>query len=411
MIGVAGLGALVTTGSWFKRQADLRQQAEVQAITAEIVGLKNQATQYHERMANLRWNAAKVRAVADAEGAEPLKSWLRERSRKFDEFVDRIDQGGAEATFTRVAGEIDDLCRAGKVVDARKETLQLVAPKFPSAADFRELQQEFYIQPLAQFSRANPAYYRAFQTYETEAAKNDVAALRTQLATSNMDAITPQSLVMLELLSAVAAPDDPLLADLSSAASAADYFDNPDVATRRNWREATQAMRRSDWPTAFARMQSISLTTVRTRQPFRAAYGRAMLKNRPDDSAAAYPFMQEAAAAGDAEARSWVAQEDLAKGRFTDALRWLEASVAAGDVTAVPQLVKVYAMDRQAVPRDLVREAGFLQRIVISAGRTSTELDAVGAAVRGGRRRAAFSRKGVRVLSSGGQSITCCRMA
>src|SRR5687768_16985416 len=70
LIGIAGVGAVVTTGSWFKRQSDLRQGAEVQAIQAEVTGLKSQATQYQERIANLRWNAEKMRAAADAQGAE-----------------------------------------------------------------------------------------------------------------------------------------------------------------------------------------------------------------------------------------------------------------------------------------------------------------------------------------------------
>ncbi|HTO03913.1 MAG TPA: hypothetical protein VL069_09440, partial [Opitutus sp.] len=118
--------------------------------------------------------------------------------------------------------------------------------------------------------------------------------------------------------------------------------------------------------TAFARMQAINLTTVRTRQLYRAAYGRAILKNRPDQTAAAYPYMQEAAAGGDAEARSWMAQEEIARGRFAVAIPWLEASVVAGEMAAVPQLLKLYAMDRNAAPRDVAREAGMLERIVVA---------------------------------------------
>ena len=368
LIGIAGLGAVVTTGSWFKRQADIREQAEVQAIHAEVAGLKNQATQYLERIANLRWNASKMRAEADSAATEPLKSWMRERANRFEALVAQIERSGEEAKFVTITAEIEDLCRRGRIDEARRRTMQLEPPTFPSPTEFRQLQEEVYAKPLANFSRQNPAYYHALQKTEPDVAKNDIEILRSQLAGLDLDSITPQALVMFELLSAVAQADDPVLADWSAVASAADYFENPDAPTLRRWREAKQAMRLDDWPTAFARMQAITHSKVRTRQPFRAAYGRTILKNRPDEKSSdeAYPFMLEAAAAGDAEARRWIAEEDSAHGRHAEALRWLEAGVAAGDLTAVPQLLKLYALDNAELPRDLASEAGMLQRITVA---------------------------------------------
>ncbi len=366
LIGVVGLGAVVTTGSWFKRQTDARQQAEAHAIQAEVAGLKKQVDQYRERFENLRWNAAKMRAYADTTAAEPLKTWARERAGKFEALVAQIDQTAVDATFTAQAAEIENLCKQGKAADARDRLLRLRPAKFPSPTEFRELQAEVYLKPLANFSRQNPAYYRALQTFEPEAAKEDIASLRTQLAAADMETITPQSLVMFELLSAVAAPNDPVLADWSAVTSAADYFENPDATTLKRWREAKKALRVEDWQTAIARMQSITLSTVRTRQPFRAAYGRTILKNTPDQTGAAYPLMLEAAAAGDADARSWVAQEDIGRGRYGEALRWLEASVSDGEVAAIPQLLKLYSMNADSAPRDLAREAGMLHRITIA---------------------------------------------
>lgn len=366
LIGVAGLGALVTTGSWFKRQSDVRQRAEVQAIQAEVSGLRKQATQYLERIENLRWNSAKIRAAAESTVDEPLKTWMRERAKKFEALVERIEQQTDAAKFDRAAEEIESQFRRGNIDAAREATLRLRPPSFPAPTEFRELQEEFYLKPLANYSRQNPAYYSALQMHEPDAAQQDIAFLRGQLASADLDAITPQSLVMFELLSAVTPPNDPVLADWSVMATAADYFENPDAATLKRWREAKQAMRLEDWPTAFARMQAINLTTVRTRQPYRAAYGRTILKNRPDQTAAAFPYMQEAAATGDTQARSWVAQEEVAHGRYAEAIPWLEASVAAGETAAVPQLLKLYAMDRKAVPRDLAREAGTLERIVVA---------------------------------------------
>jgi TPR repeat protein len=174
-------------------------------------------------------------------------------------------------------------------------------------------------------------------------------------------------MIKLALFSAVAPADDPVLAGWSAMTSAGDYFENPDEATLAHWRRARQAVRVHDWSTAVDQMQAIRRTTVRTRQPFRAAFGWARLSNRPDQPAAAYPFLQEAAAAGDRRARAWVAQEDERQGRYPQALRWAEAAMADGEKDWIPRLLELYAMDAATVPRDAAREADALQRIVTTA--------------------------------------------
>ena len=366
LVGVIGLGAVATTGSWFKRQADARQQAEVHAIQAEVAGLKKQTAQYQERMVNLRWNAAKMRARADATGTEPLKSWARERAKIFEDMVALIDRSKAELAFTKEVGDVEELCRLGRADEARVALHGLEPPLFPSPTAFRALQTDAYLKPLAEFSRQNPAYFRAFKANEPEAAQEEIAELRTQLAAADAETVTPQSLLMFELLSAVAPANDPVVADWSAVASAADYFDEPDGATLQHWRAAKKALRFQDWPTAVAEMQSITRSTVRTRQPFRAAYGRAILKNQPDNGAEAYPYMLEAAAAGDVEARAWVASEDVAQGRYREGLRWLEARLEDGETAAIPELLRLYSLDPDTLPRDLEREAGYLQRITVA---------------------------------------------
>ncbi|MEO6003646.1 MAG: hypothetical protein ABIZ04_05880 [Opitutus sp.] len=363
LIGVVGLGAVVTAGSWFKREASSAQRAEAQAIQAEVKGLSDQVAQYQERFENLKWNAAKMRAAADATPAEPLRSWARERATKFNTFVSQIEQSAAADAFIRGSRETEALCRLGKISDARERLRNLRPPRFPSASEFRELQREAYLKPLAEFSRQNPAYYRALQANEPDTAREDAAALRAQLAAADLDVVTPQSLLMFELLSAVIPADDPLVADWAAIASAPDHFENPDRATVKRWREAKKAMRLEDWPTAVAAMQSITVSKIRTRQPFRAAYGRAILKNSPDQTAEAYPLMLEAATSGDPQARRWVAQEDVGAGRLSEALRWLEASVTDGDRSAVPEILKLYAKERDVLPRDIAHEAGVLIRI------------------------------------------------
>lgn len=366
LIGVIGLGAVVTTGTLVKRRADARQQVEIQAIRAEVKSLRADLEQYRERFGSLRWNAGKIRAGADGSAAEAVKSWARERSRHFDALVARIDRSADEAAFARSSGEIEAACARGDVAGARDRLLSLPQVNFPSAAKFRELQSEYYLKPLAEISRQNPAYYRAFLQQEPDAARDDIARLKQELADAAMDAVTPQSIMKLELYSAVAPKDDPLVEDFASLVSAADYFDNPDAATLASWRRTQRAVRAEDWPTATAEMQSILRSTVRTRQPYRAAYGRAILRNKPDDTAAAYPFMEEAAGAGDAMARAWVVQEDLAQGRTAQALRWLEVAATAGEKTSVPKLLELYALPRATLPRDDSREAGVLQRIVVA---------------------------------------------
>lgn len=363
LIGVVGLGALVTAGGWMKKQTDARHRAEAQAIQQELSGMEAEAVQYRERFKNLQWNAAKMRGAAENAQTEPLKSWLRERARCFDGLVARIDRSAQEKTFDALSVEIRSLCAKGEIAAARERLLLLPAITFPSPAGFLRLQQTMFWTPLAELSRQRPAYYGAFRQWEPEAAKADVAALRDELAKAADAPITPQLMMKFELLSAAAPPDDPVVADWATVASAADYFVEPDAATIKRWRAAQKSVRAEDWPGAVAQMQAIDRTTVRTRQPFRAAYGKAILRNRPEDAATAYPFLQEAAAAGDDAARAWVAQEDFAKGRYAEAVRWMEEAVKDGDQSVVPQLVSLYAKDRESVPRDRAREAGTLQRI------------------------------------------------
>ena len=305
-------------------------------------------------------------ASAELTRAEPLKTWARERATKFATLVEKIDQTENEQRFVRGAAEIEGLCAAGRIDEARQHLRALQPPTFPAPDAFKTLQSTWYRKPLAAFSRQNPIYYRALQANEPEAAKEEVAALRAELEREDINHATPQSLMMVELLSAVTPSSDALMADWTAMASATDYFDQPDGATLKQWREAKRALKLEDWQTVVARMQAIARTTVRTRQPFRAALGRAMIKHRPEQTAEAYPFFEEAAKSGDAAARTWIVQQDFAKSRYGVALGWLEAMVAEGDAAAIPQLLKVYSMSPEVVPRDASRQAASLERIVIA---------------------------------------------
>lgn len=364
LVGMVGVGAAVTTGTLVKRRADARQGAEIQAIRMEVNASKSELAVYRSRMVSLQAEAEQMRAAAESSRVEPAKSWTRARARCFDAFVERVNRRADEAAFDEQSKAIEAACARGDVPAARGGLLQLTAVSFPSTAKFAALKAEAYLQPLAEFSRQTPDYYRAFQQHEPEAAREDFAALRKELAGAEIEATTPQLMLKMELFSTVAPKDDPLLEDIAALASAADFFENPDPATLAAWRRAQRAIRIAEWPTAAAEMQSILRTTVRTRQPFRAAYGRAILQNKPDDPDAAYPYLEEAAGAGDAAARAWVVQQDLAQGRTAQALRWLEVGALAGDKDNTAKLLELYARPRTAVPRDPTRETGVLLRLV-----------------------------------------------
>lgn len=363
LIGVIGLGAAVSTGVVVKHRADARQLAEVRAIRAELTDLRSDAADYELRLRSLHETSARLHALADRAADEPERVWAAERARRFDDLVARLEQNDARRQFAALAAQVERDCASGEVAAARDALLQLPPVAFPGPDRFEAMRAQTYLAPLAQFSRQNPDYYRAFKKYEPEAARADMAALRTELTVAPVDTVTPQAMMRFELFAAVAPPDDPLVADWATLSTAPDYFENPTPAAIGAWLRARRAMRAQDWGHAAAEMQSILRLTVRTRQPFRAAYARAILRSNPDDPAA-YPFIVEAAASGDAAARAWVAQDAIAKGRYAEALRWLEAGVAAGDPTAADPLVKLYAMDPQAVPRDPARELGALRKIV-----------------------------------------------
>lgn len=360
VIGVIAVVALL--GAVFKGGSDKAREAEVAAVRTEVAAKAEAADDYRAHLQNLRWRAGKIRAWADAQTGESVKSWARERARLYDGLVARFERGAAERDFAALTGKIGRLCAAGKPAEARALAAQLPVLAFPKPAEFAQAQRDAYLTPLAEASHRTPEVYRAFQQQEPEAAQEDIAALREKLAATDAEAVTPQQMFEVELLGAVAPPDDPVVADWSALAKATDYFENPDGAVLAHWRKAQQAIRLQEWPTAVVQMQSILRMTVRTRHPFRAAYGWALLKNNPGKTAEAYPFLEEAAATGDKQARAWLASEDLAQGRDAQALRRLEAAVMDGEAEAVPEVLKLY--ERREVPRDPARETGVLQRIV-----------------------------------------------
>lgn len=366
LIGAIGLGAAVGGGGWFKHRVDARSHAELQAIRTELAGLTAGAEGYYTRIRSLRAEAAQLRSAAGRVTDERSAAWARERSRYFETLMARLDQTSEEQKYAEMKTAILAACDRRDLKNARELLLKIPELRFPSAARFRELESELYLKPLVQFSRQNPAHYRELGRHEPAAAREDVAALRQEIVASDLETLTPQSMLKLELYSAVAPPGDPLAEDWASLASAPEYFDQPDAATLGAWRRAQRAIRLEEWGTAAAQMQSILRTTVRTRLPFRAAYARTLLRNRPEDKAAAYPFMLEAATAGDAEARAWVVEEDLRQGNAAQALRWLEAGVLAGDAAAIAPLLRLYSEPKDKVPRDVAREAGVLQRILVA---------------------------------------------
>lgn len=363
LIGVIGLGAVVTTGLWTKKRDDERVVVEAQAVVAELSTIDVQVAIFRQRLENLKWHAAKLGADAQAATTEPLKTWSRHRAMRFAALVGEIERAADEPAARRFKAEIERLCAEGHVTIARVRLSQMPTVAFPEAEEFRALQQKHYYGPLARFSRQNPGYYRVFHEHEPEAAKTDEAELRRELEALGVGEVTPQTMLGFELLGAVADADDPLVADWTAVTTAEDFFEQPDEATLGRWRRAQRAVRAGEWQEAVAQMQAILKSTVRTRQPFRAAYARAILRNTPEDTAAAYPFMEEAARAGDKRARKWVSEENAARGRFAAALPWLEARARDGEVEAVGALLSIYEMPRETVKRDAEQEFGMLERI------------------------------------------------
>jgi len=364
VIGVVVVSAFLAVGGWLQRRDATRDDAAVAVVRSAVAERQARADDYRARFQALQWRADKIRAWAEAQASEPVRSWARGRARLFDALVNRCDRRDDMAALAAAARDIERRCAEGDLAAAQARASALPAIDFPVPADFLQRQRETYLEPLARLSRQNPECYRMFQQQEPEAAREDIARLRQELDQAEADAVTPQLMVKVDLLGAVAPANDPVLAEWTALAAAGDFFDHPDGETLAHWRRARRALRREEWQTAVAEMQSILRLTVRTRQPFRAAYGRALLRNRPDQPDAAYPFFQEAAAAGDAEARAWMAEQDLAQGRLAQALRWLEAGVMAGDPAATAPVLDIYMRDD--VPRDAVREAGVLHKILLT---------------------------------------------
>jgi TPR repeat protein len=363
-IGIGALAlAVLTAGGMWLRGHYRHNTAELTDVQQQIAAKADALEVYRDRIAALRWNSTQMRAWAESQSAEPLRTWARERAHRFEAFVARLDQENQARDFEVARKDIEARSAQGDLAGAKAELAQLPMMMFPGPTDLARLRHDLYEAPLAQFSRQNPDYYRAFRQHEPDAAKADEAQLRAEITRGGSDAVTPQLMLKVDLLAAVNGPDDPVVAEWAALASAMDYFDNPDPATIEHWRRAQKALKTQDWQSATSEMQSIVVSKVRTRQMFRAAFGRVLLKSRPDDPTAAYPFLAEAAATGDKQARAWVAQEDYKQRRFAAAKHWAESAVADGDNTTLPLLLKIYDQHADETPHDPEREATLLERV------------------------------------------------
>lgn len=361
-IGVVALAVLVLGGIWGYRE--LRRNSVVaRAVQAQLALREDAASYYRERYAAMAAKAAQYRAAAEAQAAEPGRAWLRERARRYEAFAAQFNQDRALQGFSAKRKEIEQLLTQGEVELARQRTAELPLLAFPGPSEIERAKHEQYDAPLAEFSRRDPGLYRLLRQNEPEIARQDEAALRAEIMSAGVAGVTPQLILKVDLLAAVTPADDPVVAEWSALASAIDYFENPDAATISAWRRTQAAQRAQDWATATAEMQAIVNAKIRTRQPFRAAFGRALLKRNPDDIAAAYPYLAEAAAAGDRQARTWVAQADLKQKRYGSAQRWLEAAVADADPDAEPLLLETYERVPATGADETGRRIGLIERV------------------------------------------------
>ncbi|HVU36257.1 MAG TPA: hypothetical protein VHE61_22665 [Opitutaceae bacterium] len=360
--GALALGVLVASTLLLHRRhaRDLRELDQIQAV---LTVRTDAADAYQQRMRALQWQSRQMQQLADAQTAEPLHTWARERARRFAAFVDQLEHEHEAHVFEQTAHAIKELMAKGELTAARARLKDLPIISFPPQAAFERMRHDVFDAPLAEFSRQNPDYYRAFHQMEPAAAREDEAALRREIAAAGEENVTPQLMLKVDLLTAVAPADDPVVAQWSSLASALDYLADPDGATLARWRRAQWAIKLKDWPTAAAEMQSILKSKVRTRQPFRAALGWVLEKRNPDNPEQAYPYLAEAAAAGDKPARDWVAREDYQQGRYASARRWLESAVADGQADAVPLLLQVYEKQPESGANALDHRIGVVERV------------------------------------------------
>jgi len=364
VIGVVVIGAILSTGTWLKRQWEGASETETRETRAALVERAADVEHYEGRIQLLRWRAERMQAWAQGQTGEPVRTWARERARLFEQMAASFDRDAAAREVRGAVRQIEQLLAAGKVEQAAARLAQLPEVKFPSDAEFRAYQEMHYVKPLAALSRQNPSYYRALLEQEPEIAGKDLEDLRQELEAEPAGVLTPGQLLKVELLGAVVPPEDPLLAEWSAVSNAADFFENPDATVLGHWRRAQRAMRLHDGPAVMTELGAIAKTTVRTRQPFRAAYGWALIKNRPEAAEEAYALLQEAALGGDAAARNWVAEQDLQAGRPGQALRWYEAAVMEGATDAIGPVLALYARSADEVPRDPKRQMDVLQRVV-----------------------------------------------
>jgi hypothetical protein len=244
-VAVVALGVLAAAGLWTKTRVR-SDDRPLRELKAELAVREDAASYYREKFAGLAALVEQYRSASEGLRDETIRNWSRERSRRFDLLLARFDHEKEARLAEAMAKEVARLLAQGSMDAARARLREIPSVTFPSVSEFERLRAELYETPLAEFSRQNPALYRAFRQFEPVAARRDELALRSEIAAANTENVTPQTMLKVELLTSVAAPDDPVVAEWSAMTSAIDYFEDPDGPTLAHRRRAQQALRAND---------------------------------------------------------------------------------------------------------------------------------------------------------------------
>jgi len=377
-LGVAAVAAAALTLAlaWHHR-GDRAHEAERADVRARIALSADAADVYRDRIAAMQAEADRLHRLIVTAESEPARTWARERARRFDAFVAALNHEADAVAAQQARTQAIEAAAHGDFAAAKADLARAPPPLFPALSAFALLRQQLYERPLAAFSRQSPELYRAFHEAQPALARDDEQSLRAELNAASASRVTPQTMLKADLLAAVAAADDPQVAEWGARADAIDYFENPDQPTLAAWARAQAALRRGEAKAAATEMLAIAKSTVRTRPAFRAALGRALVQSRPDDPAA-YPLLAEAAQGGDAQARAWVAAEDVRQHRYAQAQRWLETAASDGDTAATTALVDLYAQHEAELDPDLAQRAASLERATLAEDAPAVALLALG---------------------------------
>ena len=398
---VAAVATFAVAGGfwWFRsEQAKMDNAREVARLREAAPEAVDQAREQLRSLAPLREAAASLKAEAEHAGQDPAvpapeRAWRAERSRLFEAFLARIEQGAGGVDPDQAAKAIEESLQQGDNASAAETLASLKALKLPDEEERAKVRRELYAAPLATFSATQAEYVLLLSANEPDLATEVMATLReAALAAAGREKPDLATLTPVFVLSNLMPPGEATLVKLRESLPVLNYIENPTAETMPLVEQLVAADAGGKTDEVLELAAALREHGAKARAPLKRIQGAASLTaartaragGKFDDTArrqqeAGEHLLAEAAGAGDKAAIPPLARWLYDTNRKDEAIPWLEQAVADGHHELKSALLDAYLYSRDDARR--ARAYPLLQAVVAAEPKNGAALERLATAI------------------------------